>query len=402
MAIQTPVIYNNGTIQPLPSGDTISGASGDISALPVNTSLVYPLPDNNSVVIAIGSTYWTVAGKRVPYNSAYHDLTQISERYKEYGSDVVIGNTASLASTYYPILWDGSQWMVIVPGTTSNNLFTSPDGVTWTARTIAAVSFSIQCTLATNGSIWIAFNNTATFYTSTDAGVTWTGRTGPINVASVVWNGSKFVAGVSSGQPAYSTDGITWTAGTGAVGNFPHRVIWTGTSFLATSLSYGAFYISRSTDGITWTNQTINSTSGTYGALASGNGYVLVITASGVVYRSSNDGVTWSVVSNLTSTKGVARLVFVGGLFWLRSPSFVSTSADGVSWTFVSATPYNNTSAASDMVHNGSYFLMTQATNNTMLYKLQTYTGTPAYVGTLGGSGSSGNYDVGTPIIRTK
>jgi hypothetical protein len=400
MAVQTPVIYNNGTVMPLPAGDTVSGASGDISALPVNTSLIYPVPDNNSDVIAIGSTYWTVSGKRVAYNSAYHDLSQISARYKEYGSDVVVGSSVAFGGTYYPILWDGSQWMVIVTGTTSNNLFTSPDGVTWTARTIYPISFSNTCTLATNGSIWIAGNNTTAFYTSTDAGVTWTSRTsGPSNVTSIVWNGSKFVAGTSSGQPSYSTDGITWTSGTGAATN-THRVIWTGTSFLCCPVSGNSLSISRSTDGITWTNQSLGS-SGTYGAIAYGNGYVIVVSIDGVVYRSSNDGVTWSVVSNLVSAKYSCRLVFVGGLFWLRSQYYIATSSDGVSWTYVSAIPGINTFAG-DVVHNGSYFLMTQKTNSTMLYKLQTYSGTPAYIGTLGGAGSSVGVEVGTPIIRTK
>jgi hypothetical protein len=82
-------------------------------------------------------------------------------------------------------------------------------------------------------------------------GITWTSRTIPAGTyRGLEWNGAKFVA-VGSSVCATSPDGITWTSQTVPLFTF-YSIIWTGSLFVAS----GDFIPITSADGITWSSPT--------------------------------------------------------------------------------------------------------------------------------------------------
>ncbi|CAB4123473.1 hypothetical protein UFOVP46_4 [uncultured Caudovirales phage] len=112
----------------------------------------------------------------------------------------------------------------------AGTLTTSPDGITWTSRTsgfganaISAVAFgySNQITESsgyTNHSaqpLFVAVGAAGTITTSPD-GITWTARTSGVStaIASIVFANGLFVATTTTSVYLFSTDGVNWSHGT--------------------------------------------------------------------------------------------------------------------------------------------------------------------------------------------
>lgn len=139
----------------------------------------------------------------------------------------------------------------------------SPDGITWTARTLP-LSVAVAG-IAWNGTVFCAVcgaigaSNVA--LTSPD-GITWTQRTLPQSLywSDIEWNGTVFVALAGGNSPtnicATSPDGITWTQRVMPVATYWRKIKWNGVIFLA--IAGGATNTSiyaTSPDGITWTQR---------------------------------------------------------------------------------------------------------------------------------------------------
>jgi hypothetical protein len=419
------VLYTKKNVSGTESIVNLTGSSGGSSVLPINSVINYPAAAQDGTdFVTIGSTYWTSLGKRVPYNATYHDHANIAPIFKEFGTDVSVGTTSDLATGGSSIYWDGTKWMLLIATLSSNHLLTSTDGVTWTTRTIAAgVSFT-NAKIISNGTIWVAITTTTNqFYTSTDGGVTWTSRTtnGPVcgSYFSLAWNGTRFVCGSSIGQPYYSTDGITWTAGTVNNNGTVQMVKWTGTKFFAVNVNSSVTYISWSTDGITWTQ--VNN-SYMYGAVthAGNNDNLLIIDYFGNIFRSTSASPVFiNPIGQLKSETGGSSgmtfgdFIYSGGLsyyngsFYLKGISgFYSSSDNGSTWTCLAAIPpcWPGIGAHPAKLYdwNGTYFLFMMSAQlnghstsgnvsawgdgvsyglSNRLYKLQTWTGVPKYVG---------------------
>jgi hypothetical protein len=177
------------------------------------------------------------------------------------------GSTWTLISTPMTIinniLYSGSQWIA----TGSPSIRYSVDGITWSSSTGTMPTTGL--TLACNRNMVVAGgsggSNTNRLCYSTDNGLTWTSAgvtfTGSVN--SVVWNTAYFVAGGadSGGSPVkYSRDGRTWSAATGiGSGETVTSIFWTGTKTYA--LTSSTVYVS--TDyGRTWAALAVQPTVG--------------------------------------------------------------------------------------------------------------------------------------------
>ncbi len=209
-----------------------------------------------------------------------------------------------------------------------NQVSTSADGATWTARTIVPTNGAIR-SLAYGGGGFAApvedDKSTNLVLTSPDA-VTWTARaTGAGNLTSI-------------------------TYGTGFVGN-TSTPMWIGVGS-----ANGGNNVVRSTDGVTWTRvntgRTVDLSQVTYG-----KNVFLAISRSGTLLYSSN-GTTWTVVTVPGLPTGAtfdsithdgAEFLLVVGDSTQRPRLFVS--GDGAAWaaggSALTVNLYNGTIASS-------------------------------------------------------
>ena len=159
----------------------------------------------------------------------------------------------------------GAGLFVAVANTGSGNrVMTSPNGITWTARTSAADNEWISVAWAPELGIFAAVAVTGTgnrVMTSPD-GINWTSRTSAAdnNWRSVAWAPelSLFVAVAFSGvgnRVMTSPDGINWTSRTSAADNSWLSVTWAPELgiFVAVASSGTGNRVMTSPDGINWT-----------------------------------------------------------------------------------------------------------------------------------------------------
>lgn len=244
------------------------------------------------------------------------------------------------------------------------SLYSSPDGITWTAVPIPSSAFPTLFRAAIvsspNGVLFIANGNSFSRGTnairSSDFGSTFS-LISISNVASiqrtrsVAFGNGVFVAyssGIKTGGAYISSDGITWTEC-----SFPRDAspLLTGSGFI--TFLNGKFYISTgstggtdqlisSPDGINWSFISIPGfiramTSLTYGAgkfVATFNGNSQTQSVA-----TSLDGVNWSYqvlptapIGNVSSSAFGAG-VFVIVVFNNATTNTIYTSPDGITWT---------------------------------------------------------------------
>ena len=244
------------------------------------------------------------------------------------------------------VAWNGTVFCVVVSGTSI--AYTSPDGITWTQRTLP--SSSQWNSIAWNGTVFCAISNTSgTVAATSPDGITWTARTLPTSQVwnSIAWNGTLFVVvgGSASTVAATSPDGITWTNRTITSGTWS-LVIWNGTVFLAIG---GGTVAATSPDGITWTARTLISSFLSAPVLAASSSLFVLMTNGTSTYQTSPDGITWTQRSLATSNGAPGGIVGITslnynatlGLFIAAgyaspitnlSQNFTIYSADGINW----------------------------------------------------------------------
>ena len=207
-------------------------------------------------------------------------------------------------------------------------VYTSPDGTTWTRRTISGV----------------------------------TGRTG----APRFLNG-KFLLGVTPAGPLgsggngvilSSTDGISWTASAslGSNINAPGEFAF-GNGLYAAPLASTTAQVATSTDGIAWTTRVIVAgASSSHITFFSGKFYASCYGATNVAgLYSSADGIAWTRIPGAPSNPGIlaasASTLLV--TFFSGSTSGQSLSTDGA--TFTTASPGINLQTETVKFLNGAF-----------------------------------------------
>jgi hypothetical protein len=150
--------------------------------------------------------------------------------------------TSGIEFNMRDIVWSGSLFVAVGHGGT---ILTSPDGLSWTSRTLNVHQRLDQHLrgIAWSGSQFVAIggysgiiNPTGMFFTSPD-GITWTSHTSGTKqyLFSVVWSGSQYVAGGLNGTILTSPDGISWTSHSVTITpDFGlNGIAWSGTQFVA-------------------------------------------------------------------------------------------------------------------------------------------------------------------------
>lgn len=261
------------------------------------------------------------------------------------GASSTAETSTTPSGTYLDVAY-GNDIFVSVGFGGTNDLMSSPDGVTWTARTSVASNDWISVSYG-NG-LFVAVssgsgNLTNSVMTSLD-GITWTARTIPDGSPSytpsfnkVKFVNDRFIAVPDSysdllEQCWVSEDGITWSrSSVGATGINLQSVAYGNGKYLisASDVSSGDpdYIMFESDDAITWTQiPEVNLPSAT-GAISFGNGVFisLGITIPGSGARDfsdimiSYDAVTWyasELPRNTALTTIMTSLVFAEGEFY--------------------------------------------------------------------------------------
>src|SRR5581483_7125032 len=203
----------------------------------------------------------------------------------------------------------------------------SPDGVTWTARTLPSSAYWDSVVYG-NGTLVAVATGSSKAATSPD-GITWTART---LSSSSDWNQVAYGNGIFvavADDPAISTspDGITWAARTPSSATWQAVAYGNGT-FVA--VAYGGNKAATSPDGITWTARTLPSSSA-WQAVAYGNGIFVAIAFASNKAATSPDGITWTA-STLPSSANWQAVAYGNGTFVavVYGSNAAATSPDGI------------------------------------------------------------------------
>ncbi len=115
--------------------------------------------------------------------------------------------------TLYAVAWDATNSQFVATGR-SGTIITSPDGITWTDRSIAGATLDINGIAENNGllvGVGTDFGGTSRAVYSTDAGVTWNyGLNTGSGLYDIAWNGSLMLAVGREGDIRASYDGFLW------------------------------------------------------------------------------------------------------------------------------------------------------------------------------------------------
>jgi hypothetical protein len=222
----------------------------------------------------------------------------------------------------------------------------SPDGSDWVETTITTSGNIFG--LAANTTRAIAVGTSGLTYVTTN-GKTWTDGSevngGNNTLNAIIWTGSQWVVVGNNGELDTSPDGVTWTNHPSGESDVPlNAITFTGFSYVAVG---GNGTIATSTDSINWVTHSsptigtgVNLTGVAYNPNP-GNQILVVVTDTGVVFSSVDQGNTWSLVPNVPVDFDNWQKVR-----WFQNPGLfvavglgdsIMTSPDGLNWTLATS-----------------------------------------------------------------
>jgi hypothetical protein len=197
--------------------------------------------------------------------------------------------------TVNDMLWDGTRWVAVC---SNGAVISSADGVTWATLVTVGGAPNLRG-IAFSGTHYLAAANGNLVFVSTTA-ASWSATANPAisgNFSAIAYGSGRFVAVGDTGQVRSTmNNGSSWATGAGAGTQNLQDVIWTGTQYIATG---NTGTVRTSPDASTWTSRDISTSNGIVRLGSSGSYLVAtggVTGTSGVVYQSTDAGVTWTSI----------------------------------------------------------------------------------------------------------
>lgn len=253
-------------------------------------------------------------------------------------------STLGTTSTCGGVVYGGGKFVAAFFG---GAITTSTDGITWVPQTTG--TSSSFCGISYTNGLYIAVPNSGgTFYSSTDA-VTWTARASGIggNPANAICFGAGVYVAVGFAGNRSSTDLVTWGSITpGAVIN---ALVYNGTLFVGGATTG---VIRTSTDSITWSAQTSQTTSTICSLIWTGSLHLYGTSGGGI--GTSTDGITW-VARTSGTTSTIWSLLYDGTLYHASGCNFTLSSTDAITWTTNTGYSGTTSSILSSAYGNSTY-----------------------------------------------
>lgn len=236
----------------------------------------------------------------------------------------------------------GNGLFVAVASTGTNRVMTSPDGQTWTHRSVPDGAWR---GVTYGGGQFVAVGSAGTFRVMTSPdGITWTGQSAAQANAwrDVEYGNGRFVAVSNDGSDRVmtSTDGATW-ASRSAPANGWYSLVYGNGLFAAVAIN-GNHRVMTSPDGITWTGRP--AAPGDWYSVTHGDGkFASVATAGDVRLMTSADGISWVPDSSIPANDW-RSIAYGDGRFIATAISGgerILNSTDAEVWTATTAPASN-------------------------------------------------------------
>ena len=235
----------------------------------------------------------------------------------------------------YVVGFNGSNLFVTI--NINRNVYTSPDGVTWTTAATGILIFPYGITYSGTAFIIVGTDSNTGYpgiATSTDGGVTWTTRSTSsfgttASIYDICWSGTYLVAVSSEGHIATSTNtGSSWTQRYNDASSNFYSVAYGGGIYVAC----GSNCLVTSTNGTSWTNNTSTYPKFSVRSVTYGNSKFVAVGGSGKI-ATSTDGINWTNRTSPFGTTNISKVTYGNSRFVAVGDSGkIATSTDGINW----------------------------------------------------------------------